>query len=310
MGNGDKNLDEQRQIEDDLLVEVLTEVRKKNAEKIENNSEDKTKKFLIQAVRFLYDAQDLRIKTQLRYLSKTVILHEHDKEKLISKAKELIKYEKSMEPEIKKYLEKFPIWTEYLSNIKGVGVRMGAVLLGFFDINRAKTPSSFVKFAGLHTDSEGRAVKQKRGQKLDYDPWVKAKIVNVLAGSLMKQKSYPWKNLYDNYKFRKESTIVEKCMLCKGSGVFGEDKKGKPAACYNCNGTGGPIAWGCGKKHRDLAAKRYMMKLFLYEFYLQWCELEGIEARNSYKSEYLGKTHQHKGDFDLFEGLLLGKYKF
>jgi len=55
------------------------------------------------------------------------------------------------------------------------------------------------------------------------------------------------------------------------------------------------MAWKDTKlKHRDQAAKRYMIKMFLKDLYVAWRELEGLDVRPSYQEEYLGHKHESK----------------
>jgi len=43
--------------------------------------------------------------------------------------------------------------------------------------------------------------------------------------------------------------------------------------------------------HRDRAAKRYMVKMFIKDLYVAWREIEGLPVRVPYQEEYLGHKH-------------------
>jgi len=43
--------------------------------------------------------------------------------------------------------------------------------------------------------------------------------------------------------------------------------------------------------HRDAAAKRYMIKMFLQDLYVAWRNIAGLPTRVPYAEEYLGKVH-------------------
>jgi hypothetical protein len=45
------------------------------------------------------------------------------------------------------------------------------------------------------------------------------------------------------------------------------------------------------KGHRDRAAKRYMVKMFIKDLYAAWREIEGLPVRKPYQEEYLGHVH-------------------
>ena len=54
------------------------------------------------------------------------------------------------------------------------------------------------------------------------------------------------------------------------------------------------MAWkDVSKGHRDMAAKRYMIKMFLKDLYAVWRGLEGLDVREPYQEQYLG--HKHTG---------------
>ena len=42
------------------------------------------------------------------------------------------------------------------------------------------------------------------------------------------------------------------------------------------------------KAHINMAAQRYMMKMFLQDLYGVWRKLEGLPVREPYQKEYLG----------------------
>ena len=118
-------------------------------------------------------------------------------------------------------------------------------------------PSSLWAYAGLAVDTEsGKAVRRKKGVKSNWNPFLKTKLVGVLADCLIKANSDPWKGMYNDYKHRWKSA-------------------GK----------------GNSDAHRHNAAKRYMVKMFLLALYKKWRELEGLPCRPPYAEEFIGKVH-------------------
>jgi hypothetical protein len=214
----------------------------------------------------------------------TVELDDKDREFLASMGTGLNELEKQALRHVKARLKGIPIYEKWLKDQKGVGPTMAGVLLAQIDITRCNTPSQLWAYCGLAVAEDGKAVRRKKGEKLKYNPWLKAKVTKVLAESFIKAKS-PWREFYDNYKTRKENQLVDKCMACGGSGKI------KTATCLNCKGKGGPCAWGASKAHRHNAAKRYMVKMFLLEFWLKWREIEGLPSRVPYAEEYLNRVH-------------------
>lgn len=148
-------------------------------------------------------------------------------------------------------------------------------------------------------DDEGRAVLDANGQPVTKRG---SRRVYDLKGATV------YRRFYDDYKHRKRSQIVPTCMLCQGSGVVMVEKKmmgrteveevraakkGEKEAktCWNCQGTGGPVPWGTGDAHRDVAARRYMVKMLLLDMWKAWRALEGLPIRPSYAEEKLGLVH-------------------
>jgi hypothetical protein len=205
---------------------------------------------------------------------------------------ELEKVEEVHFKDIKIALNDFPIYTEFLVKINGVGHKMSGVIISEFDIHKAKYPSSLHAYAGLdvapdgkgrsrrkehlvkrkYTDKDG---KEKERDSVTFNPWLKTKLLGVLAASFMMQEhgkkadADGYKRLYYHYRHRIESNpnnIIT-------------DKPG-----YHLDNT-----WTKGR--RDAAAKRYMIKMFLIDLYNVWRRLEGLEVAPTYQEAKLGHTH-------------------
>ena len=138
--------------------------------------------------------------------------------------------EKSMEKNIGKALEVFPIYTEFLKGVKGCGPLMSGVILSYMDIHKARHISSFWKLSGLDTvtivdEATGETrVEGRRNfgahlvdreyiakdgttqtkKSITYRPFLKTKLLGVLGSSFLKCNS-PYRVYYDNYKHREVS---------------------------------------------------------------------------------------------------------
>ena len=190
-------------------------------------------------------------------------------------------------------LEKIPIYTEYLKSERGIGPAMASVLISYFDSHKARHASSFWKFAGLDVAPDGRA-RSRRAEHLvereyvgrdgetktrlgiTYDPFVKTKVLGVLATSFLRSGSR-WRTVYDDYKHRLETDRGRKKV------TVAEWKKLRKA--------GKEVAhlWTPGRIHR--AALRYMVKQFIAELWIKWRELEGLPVTPSYHEAKLGHRH-------------------
>lgn len=193
------------------------------------------------------------------------------------------------EKNLKRVLKRFPVWTEYLEGIKGVGTIAAGWIIGEFDIEKATTVSKMWQFAGLnpglvkgkkrvdHEDGKVEFVETGemiRGDKLTpghvspFNQNLRTALVGVLADGFIKQQNYYAMEFYYPYKARleqEENTVLH----------VGKEKQWKDV----------------NKGHRDRAAKRYMIKMFLKDLYVAWRTIEGLPVRPSYQEEYLGHKH-------------------
>ncbi|NCB47881.1 hypothetical protein EOM81_12820 [bacterium] len=204
-------------------------------------------------------------------------------------ADECRRQESEIEKMLKKTLKRFPIYTDYLLHIKGVGTIAAGWIIAEFDIHKATTVSKMWQFAGLNPglvkgkkrveDKDGNVSfipsgEMIRGDKLSpghvapFNQNLRTALVGVLADGFIKQQNQYCMDFYYPYKARleqEESQVLH----------IGKD-----------------VAWSeVSKGHRDRAAKRYMIKMFLKDLYVAWRELEGLEVRVPYQEEYLGHKH-------------------
>lgn len=175
---------------------------------------------------------------------------------------------------LEKLLDDFPIYTEFLKDVRGVGPAMAGVIISEIDITKAEYPSSIHKYAGLdvikgegrsrkkhhleestYTDREG---KEQTKMGITFNPFLKTKLVGVLGTSFLRSAS-EYREHYDNYKNRLENAPAHK-----------EKTKG----------------------HRHNMAIRYMIKRFLIDLYVNWRTLEGLPVAKEYAEAKLGIVHK------------------
>lgn len=225
-------------------------------------------------VQEFYDVQKNRIRTMNRCGSKKDgTLQKGSNRDISNFLAERVKTYQEMEAatlkEIKKQLKDFPIYTEFLKGVKGVGPLMAAVIISEYDIEIATTVSKMWKYTGLVPGFD----KLEKGKKSPFNKWLKTKMVGVLADSFIKTRS-PYRMFYDDYKHRLESLPED-------------EKERKLAKSKN------PI-----NKHKEYAghidrmSKRYMIKMFLQHLYVEWRTIAGFQVRAPYAEEYLGKKHK------------------
>ena len=189
-------------------------------------------------------------------------------------------------------LEKIPVYVSYLNQQRGIGPAMAGVLIATLDPPKARYVSSFWAYAGLDVGSDGRGRSRRQEHLVErsyidkngkeamrmgvtYNPWLKTKLF-TLAGSFMRSAS-PWRQVYDGYKHRLQTDSVrEKCTV-------GEYKKRHAA------GEDTTKIWTPGRI--DMAAKRYMLKMFLADLWVHWRKLEGLPVTETYQEAKLGHRH-------------------
>ena len=237
-------------------------------------------------VRTMYDMQDMRIRMANRKMLKADGTEQEDNgthrprsrdEKVQAYIGNAFSKSRGAEDDLTKAIAQeinnYPIYTQFLKNVKGCGPLMSAAIICEIDIHKAPNRSCLYQYAGLnpglvpgHKNIEGKIVKttemvrgdrKTKGFVSPYNAWLKKKLVEVLAGCIIKAKGEYSKFYYD-YKVRLEQE---------------EGWKDTTAA------------------HRDRAAKRYMTKMFLSDLYEAWRPLEGLEVRCPYEEEYLGIKH-------------------
>lgn len=255
-------------------------------------------------VKTFYDIQDVRKRTEARLRLKadgtamkdngTVMASTADGLKFLRKNLEkLQEMEKEIGRDIEKMYKKCPEY-EYLKTVKGVGPTIGAILISEIDIGKATTVSKIWQYAGLNPGNvKGKKAKKNsdgsyniittdeyvKGDRLSagfvspYNKFLKTKLLGVLADCMMKSRS-PWMDFYYNYKNR----LANSTGFRKGSSLDN------------------PKSWSEeAPMHRERAARRYMIKMFLIDYYVNIRTLYGLEVRPPYQEEKLGHLHNGTG---------------
>jgi len=181
--------------------------------------------------------------------------------------------------QLKGILEEFPIWTDWMEEVRGVGPALAAILISEIDIHKATYPSSLWRYAGLDVapDGEGRSRRKnhlitrpyitKEGEEAEklsitFNPFLKTKLLGVLGSSFLRMGGNPYATIYGNYKHRLENHVEHKLKT---------------------------------KGHRHAMATRYMVKMFLVDLYREWRALEGLIVHAPYSEGKLGMAPHHEG---------------
>jgi hypothetical protein len=176
---------------------------------------------------------------------------------------------------LKNVLKEFPIYTEFLEGVKGIGPAMAGVIIGEINIHEATYVSSLWKYAGLDVadDGKGRSRRKEHLREYEYtdkegetqkkmgitfNPFLKTKLTGVLGSAFLRAGESKYSKVYYDYKNRLENHVVHS-----------EKTKG----------------------HRHNMAIRYMVKIFLMDLYAEWRQIEGLKVEKPYHEAKLGMVH-------------------
>lgn len=216
---------------------------------------------------------------------------------LVKQYMSLLNGEKKAVKQFPSILNKFPIYKYFLKHVPGCGPQMAACIISKFNPRKANSAASFHMYAGLDVleDGTGRTKAKsamvdreyiaadgtiKIKKSLTYDPWIKSKLVGVLAPSIiMLDRKGVYRRIYDEYKNRlnNEPWRAEALVECMSKGVVVYEANGRPK-----------MRPAFPKIRIENMSRRYMIKMFLIDLYVHWCVLEGIPVKTPYCEEKLG----------------------
>lgn len=176
--------------------------------------------------------------------------------------------------QLEKALEEYPVYTGFLKKVKGCGAAMSGVIISEIDIHKAKYASSLWAYAGLDVANDGRGRskrkehlieqsyidsegKEQKKMGVTFKPFLKTKLVGVLASSFLRCKS-PYSEAYYNYKNR---------------------LKTDPRHEEKSDG------------HIHNMSIRRMIKIFLIDLYVNWRSLEGLQVNPPYHESKMKLFH-------------------
>ena len=265
-------------------------------------------------VQFFYDLQRLRIQTKGRITRAieydNAELTEEDRKFFDVTGESLDALEKHALKEADRVVSVSPIYP-WLREQPGIGPTMAMVLVSQFCITDtreflnietgeieirkgAPRPSCFWSFAGLGVNENGRAPKREAGgeQKtsgkkgLPYNSWLRSKLIGVLGPSFLraaKGEGHPkYRPIYDGLKHRLQH---------KGGCSLPKEKHGTGATWWPSGKKKAEPGDYCTDGHIHNQAMRYMVKMFLLDFWTEWRRVEGLPIVGPYGEDKLGLKH-------------------
>jgi hypothetical protein len=230
---------------------------------------------------------------------KTYIVETDDKNYMI--LKDSADFAKAQEEMLENYIKTIvtstDLWQAFLINVKGCGPLMAAVIISEIDIYKAEMVSQIWSYAGISPgNSFGRKWNKDKTEILKsetlvpqdrlspgflspYNQWLRTKLLGVLAAGMVKSQSS-----YTKYYYSLHTPKTRKEELGEGRLDIETNIYAKTGKMWKDESDG----------HRNNAAKRYMIKMFIKDLYVAWRTLEELPVRMPYQEEYLGHVH-HKG---------------
>ena len=257
-------------------------------------------------VELYYDDQDTRMRgfSRLRAVNLRHFVEQNGrkptKEEKLAMLKEFIattgidpNITLALEKQIRNYLRNevkdVPIVKHFLSQIRGFGPILSAGLYAYFnpygnDANPADHPSSFIKYAGLHVDKDGKAIRKERDKKLEFNPKVRVLLWKV-AASFLKAHTEPYADIYYHWKPLEIAKLNNPLKDPRNCPLYEGCAKRLKAKAERVGRE--PKAMPC-KAHIHYRACRHMQKRFLIDFWIQWRQLEGLPVNKPYAVAVLG----------------------
>ncbi len=130
----------------------------------------------------------------------------------------------------------------------------------------------------------GHAPRRSKGSKSHWHVQFRGKLLGVLAPSILRARGDD--NTYaQHYYQHRERLLGKRCGLSPGEHkktLRDADAKTTQEALQDN---------GCTNGHMHRKALRYMIKMFMQDFLVQWRTIRKLTVRPPYKEEYLGKVH-------------------
>ncbi len=222
--------------------------------------------------------------------------------KLVGSYIALLRHEQSLFNDMEQAVNQFPLWKEFLVDIKGIGRAIAGVILSELDPHKAPYPSSFWAFAGLDVvtdpnrahkpDGQGRSRRKehqitvqytnKKGKEAEresitFNPFLKTKLIGVLGPSFLRAgvPCIPDCN--------KPSCVKRGHHITEYGSPYGKIYANERHRLKNH-----PAHVDKTLGHQHAMAIRKTVKVFLIDLHVAWRKLEDLPATKPYHVAKLG----------------------
>lgn len=157
-----------------------------------------------------------------------------------------------------KVVKKHPVYSRWLVNVYGCGPALSGDLLAEFKIDQIYYIGQMFSYAGIVGSTN-----RKKGEKVNYNVYLKKRLLGVLTTSFLK-KSSP----YSVYYYQARIRLLQRWMNSS------DEEKAK-------------LSLG----HQHLMANRKMIQAFIKDYYCAFRTIMDIPVICSYEEEKLGMVH-------------------
>ena len=106
-----------------------------------------------------------------------------------NRMKEVKKIEDLLADNLKQDVKYWPIWNQFLKDVKGVGHVISSVIISQVDIEKATTVSKLHRYSGLNV-IDGKREKLVKGEKAHFNKFLKKTLMGTLAKSFLMCKGH------------------------------------------------------------------------------------------------------------------------
>lgn len=155
-------------------------------------------------------------------------------------------------------IKKHPVYTRWLQNVSGIGPALAGDLLAEYKVEKIYYIGQLFQYAGIVGTT-----KRVKGQKANYNVYLKKRLLGVLPGSFLKARS-PYSVVYYQARIKYLNRWMN------------SDEEGKK---------------NLSLAHQHMMANRKMIQQFIKDYYVAFRTVMNIPVIKSYEEEKLGMVH-------------------
>ena len=155
-------------------------------------------------------------------------------------------------------IKKHPVYTRWLQNVSGIGPALAGDLLAEYKVEKIYYIGQLFQYAGIVGTT-----RRVKGQKANYNVYLKKRLLGVLPGSFLKARS-PYSVIY----YQARIQYLNRWM--------NSDEEGKK---------------NFSLAHQHMMANRKMIQQFIKDYYVAFRTIMNIPVIKSYEEEKLGMVH-------------------